>query len=153
MLGALGIPHTGAAQALFESPARFEVARACPAFTSLRRETGAETLEMGRAYPAFGVNKPWDASEVQIEVGGGRKWVGPDCGRYLRAPPAVAGAAGCSGPAPDPDADAACLPFFDAVANPVPVGVGGPADLSPRPHRRSAPSAKPSTPSAARPER
>lgn len=114
--------HHVAAQTSFDSPREFVMDQACDAYTSLRKQTGAEALPVGQTYTAVGENKQPDATHTLVQLGSGQKWVALTCGHYTGAAPT---------PAATNRDRASCLPFFDNADNPVAIKVGGKADITP----------------------
>lgn len=113
------------AEVRFTSPRSFVLDQPCKAYSSLKKKTGAEPLVAGTTYQGISENKASGASHVLLRLGeGDLKWVALTCGHYadhsdghatvVVTPPA-----------------AQCLPFFDDEDNPVKVGVGGMADITP----------------------
>jgi hypothetical protein len=123
---AILVPRIAFAQAFFDQERSFVVDRSCEAYTSIKKESSPVTLRLGESYPALGENKKTDGTHAFIEFAGARKWVALDCGHYTEV------ATGGGEPPETPDA-AACLPFFDEEDNPVRVGFGGLADITPQP--------------------
>lgn len=115
---ALIAPQTALTQALFDQDRSFVVARSCQAHTSIKKETAPVSLTVGESYRALGENKHPGGTHAFIEVHGERRWVALGCGHYEGSPP-------------DGDPIPSCLPFFDDQHNPVDVGFGGLADITP----------------------
>lgn len=109
------------AQVFFSTPKPFVVEQACDAHTSIKKGTGAVALEVGKAYRATGLNKA-EGTHAFIQVANSQKWVALSCGRFDGEPPVVGGNGGNN---------TQCLPFFDSEDNPVRVGFGGDADITP----------------------
>jgi Bacterial EndoU nuclease len=117
------------AQDFFAAPRDFIVDRACNATRAIRSQADPVPLDVGKTYPARGVNRSGNPTHAFIRVGEANKWVELGCGHF---------ADGAS-PAPGTVSDASsggdreCLPFFDEVDNPESVGFGGKADITPKP--------------------
>ncbi|MEZ5477063.1 MAG: hypothetical protein R3E95_06130 [Thiolinea sp.] len=96
---------------MFDNPRAFTLDRDCT-YTSIRKQSDAETLARGQSFPALGENRRPDPTHTLLRLGNKQKWMALDCGHYREA--AV--------PPPAPSAAESCLPFFDTVDNPVQVG-------------------------------
>ena len=53
----------------------------CEAYTSLRKKSEPVTLEPGKVYQAFGLNKE-SGDYISIKVGKQNKWVNKNCGQF-----------------------------------------------------------------------
>lgn len=126
----VGLTLPAAAQNLFPSPKTFTVTQACNAVTAIRSQADPVALTVGQAYVALGENKPTGATYAYIDVDGQRRWVDLGCGQYADGSAAPAPA---SAPAASTTVSTECLPFFDDIDNPIDVGFGGKADLTPPP--------------------
>lgn len=113
---------------LFETPKVFIAERACEATLSIAGRDPVP-IEMGESYVGRGLNRRSGATHVLIRLGGSERWVALGCGRIEDAP-VDAGVPGSDSPKGEPRP---CRVFFDTEDNPVPVAVGGPADITPPP--------------------
>ncbi len=111
------------AQAFFESPKQFVVKTSCIATRSIRKGTDPVELTVDEIYTALGENKIPGGTHAYIEVEGTRKWVALSCGQYE-------GEVATTPPTEEPKD---FLPFFDEIDNPIPLRVGGIADITPVP--------------------
>ncbi|SEH08204.1 EndoU domain-containing protein [Candidatus Venteria ishoeyi] len=122
----LMFPIENQAQVNFEQPARFKLLHSCPAFNSIRKQSGAVNLKVGQTYAAYAENKASGATHVYIDVKGKRKWLSLDCGEYLKQKPILSQRPNTRIPA-----GTDCLPFFDNKDNFIKTGVGGRVDMTP----------------------
>lgn len=124
-LSCAAVLQTAAAQSFFPDPRPFTVTQPCDATLSIRTQRDPVALTVGQAYTALGENKPAGSTHAFIEFDGERRWVALNCGRYADDGPPSGGT--------DDEGGNDCLPFFDDIDNPLPVGFGGRADLTPPP--------------------
>jgi len=141
----IGLMSVGSAsaQVFFKENREFQINKACDAYTSFKKQTGATELVKDQAYTALGMNKFPSGTQVFALVDNQRKWVALECGQFadgettaghfkgnvanrptsehLFAPPTPPSVPGTQH----------CLPFFDDANNPVRVRVGGNADITP----------------------
>ena len=115
-------PKTALAQAFFDSPREFTITQSCNATTSIRRGNNPTPVNPGETYTAFGENRRSAGTHAYIEIDGQRKWVDLTCGNY-----------GDTIVIDSRPVDDDLLPFFDDLDNPVEVGFGGLADITPPP--------------------
>lgn len=122
------------AQDFFPAPRDFVIDKACDATRAIRTGADPVALEVGKSYPARGVNRPGNPSHAYIRVGNAEKWVALGCGHFADgAQPSPGGVADGGGGRPGKEAgDKQCLPFFDTVDNPEKLG-NGTADITPPP--------------------
>lgn len=134
-LFAIAIALPASAQDFFPAPRDFVIDKACDATRAIRSKSDATPLEVGKSYPARGTNKPNNPTHAFIRVEGREKWVDLDCGHFADAGSPARPAPGAetrpSGGALAPQLG--CLPFFDTVDNPEPLGFGGRVDITPPP--------------------
>lgn len=117
------------AQEFFAAPRDFVIDKACDATRSIKSRNDPVPLEAGKSYTGRGLNRSGGATHAFIRVGETNRWVDLSCGHF--ADGAGIGAAG--GVDAGGATGQACLPFFDTAANPVQVGFGGLADITPEP--------------------
>lgn len=122
LISCLGVASDASAQAMFEKPRTFVPAKACSAYTSIKKQTEPVSLDVGRTYRALGANRAEGASHLMIEVDHQRKWVALACGSYEGAGQGNTGGA---------SHNATCLPFFDDTHNPVWLPGSGRVDVTP----------------------
>ncbi len=144
MLGILSVsPHTWALST-FDPPKTFTVTRACDAVSSIRSGAGSVSVVKGQAFKALGTNKKKpDATHVQIDVKGKRKWIALSCGtlgiktarRKSLSDRKVSQAKPPASVAPSRKLSSTrqsrFRPFFDNQRNSERVRFGGPSDMTP----------------------
>lgn len=114
------------AQAFYENPQVFTLARDCVATTSIRKKTNPVALNAGSHVVALGENKFPGGTHAFVEVCGERKWLDLACGQLQQL--TDSGRDNGEGGDDDEPLDA-CLDFFDNEDNPLP-GIG---DVTPPP--------------------
>ena len=125
------------AQDFFAAPREFVLDRACDAHQSFRTKSNPTTLAAGTSVVGRGMNRRDNPTHAFVRVGTENKWIELGCGHFADAQPAgtpgvAQTPAAPSAPTPQDASPQACLPFFDDVDNPVRVGFGGRADITPK---------------------
>lgn len=139
----LMICTAASAQALFVEPVDFEVQQGCRATRSLKSKSGP-LLNAGDVVVALGENSRTQPTHAYVESSAGRRWLRLSCGEYASAKPPFqdgnngGGGGNADASCPQHGGGNNCLPFFDALDNPVNVGVGGRQDITPREPRLNA---------------
>ncbi len=144
MAGLSSFALKGWALSTFDPPKTFTATKSCDAVSSIRSGKGAMTVNKGQSFKALGTNKKKpDATHVQIDVKGKRKWIAMTCGtlgvktagRSARSDRKASQAKAPVRAAPRQRASKArqsrFRPFFDNQRNPEKVRFGGPADMTP----------------------
>ena len=126
LAGAITPP--AAAQTFFEARRDFRLEKACDATRTIRTKTEPSPLEAGSVVEARGVNRADNPTHAFVVIGDQSKWLDLACGIFMDDQPAADPGVVDDRPGRQP----ACLPFFDEVDNPVPVGFGGTADITPK---------------------
>jgi len=108
---------------LFDEPQSFVVERACDATVSIAGRDPVP-LVVGQSYLGRGLNRSTGATHVLIRLGNQERWVALSCGRLEQGVPQATEA---------PLKPQKCLAFFDQENNPIAVGFGGTADMTPPP--------------------
>lgn len=124
--------HSAFAETQFAQPRTFVLTQTCDAYTSLKKKTHPEPLEIGKNYTAIGENKATDSTHALLQLHHANKWVALDCGHYTDGQAENGALHNAHSGSPDsPSTAADCLPFFDTLDNPVSVKFGGKVDVTP----------------------
>ncbi len=122
----------------FDPPRQFVATKACKATASLQPSSASTAVKAGQTFKAFGTNKKKpDATHVQIEVKGKRRWVEMTCGevRFATASqkkvPVKATKKERSKAAVPPPSKSKFQPFFDNRNHPEKVRSGRLVDMTP----------------------
>ncbi len=118
----------------FDPPRQFVVTKSCNATTAIRTASASVAVQAGQTFKALGSNKKMpDATHVQIEVKGKRKWIDITCGdlRFAVAGKVVAPSKEKPSAVTPTRRQSRFRPFFDDRRNPEKVRFGGPADMTP----------------------
>ncbi len=126
--------HGVQAQDFFPAPREFVLDKPCDVHQSIKTKSNPTSLAAGTTVVGRGINRRDNPTHAFVRVGSESKWLDLSCGRFSDDQAAVL-PGGPGGPATQPPpttTSKACLPFFDDLDNPVRVGFGGSADITPK---------------------